>query len=67
MNQLSAYSADELRKRGISLDTRTLSALEEIVATAMIEQHEFTQTITNIACLGAPGMLPVALKTGQPP
>jgi hypothetical protein len=65
-DQLSAFIDNELHKRGVLLDARTLSALVEIVATAMIKQHEFTQTITNIACLGAPGMLPVALEMGQP-
>ena len=55
--QLSAFIDNELHKRGVLLDARTLSALVEIVATAMIKQHEFTQTITNIACLGAHPLL----------
>jgi hypothetical protein len=50
-DQISTYIDDELRKRGISPDTRMLSALAEIVATAMIQQHEFTQLITNRSCL----------------
>ena len=53
-DQLSAYIADELKGKSISLDARTLSVLTKIVATAMIEQHEFTQTITNITCLSDP-------------
>ena len=52
-DQLSTYIDNELRKRGISPDTGILSALAEIVATAMIKQHEFTELITNRSCLSA--------------
>ena len=46
-DQLSAFIDNELHKRGVLLDARTLSALVEIVATAMIKQHDLTQTITD--------------------
>jgi hypothetical protein len=50
---LSTYIDDDLKANGISLDARTLAVLAKIVATAMIKQHEFTQSITSIALLGA--------------
>jgi hypothetical protein len=58
-DELVAYVSAELRKRRISVDALVLPALADIVASAMVQQHVFTETITNRSCL-APFVEPAA-------
>jgi hypothetical protein len=49
--ELAAWIADELRKRGFAFDALALPALAGLVGSAMIAQHQFTERIVAMSCL----------------
>jgi hypothetical protein len=51
-DELGAWIADELRKRGFAFDALALPALAGLVGSAMIAQHQFTERIVTMTCWG---------------